>query len=220
MSLIHETTTKGVGGYQAGDIKIVPYSISFTLHQLVTPAQDPGWFLLNGATFNATIYPILAARFGGSTLPDFTDGVIPIPKGLTNFTSFGAVGGEINHTLLTAEMASHSHGDTFSVGVSGHGHSGAASCGGPDESHNHLYTYLAAGSVGGSSGGALDTADTGITGDTAGGGGHQHGYSVNVGNTASSNLSVSGSISSIGGGGSHNNMQPYLVLGGWLVKFG
>lgn len=233
MSLTHEATVKGVGGYAAGDMKIVAYSISFTSQQLVAPSQDPGWFLLNGAAISQTTYPILFARFGTAfndgtqgagnfRLPDLTDGKIMIPKGLTNFTTYGASGGEINHTLSSSEMNNHNHGDTFSVSVSGHGHSGSGSVGTPDESHYHLTTYLVAAAVGGSLGGSLADANVGITGGNMDGGtgSHTHGLSASIGNTASPNLGVSGAINATGSGGSHNNMSPYLVLGGWLVKFG
>lgn len=229
MSLIHETNFGKVGGYAVGDMKLIGYSVSFTAQQLIEP--ETGWYLLNGAAISRTGFPVLFARFGttfgsgdGSTtfnLPDLTDGKVPIPKGLTSFTTYGASGGEINHVLTSSEMNSHSHGDTFSVSVSAHSHTGGGSCGTPDESHAHLTTYLVAGNVGGSGGGALTNANTGITGGTtSGGGGHTHGQSISIGATASPNLSVTGSINATGSGGSHNNMSPYLVMGGWLVKYG
>lgn len=218
MSLMHETTTKPVG-YSIGDMKMVTYDIAFTLHQLVEP--EPGWLLLNGATITSGAYPILFARFG-STLPDLTDGVVPVPKGLTNLTSWNTTGGEINHTLSASELATHSHPDTFSFSVGSHGHSNASfsiSAAGSNHQHDNNRVNVAGG-VGNGGGFSGDTPNAAANIGSSNNGGHGHTASTSVNSSTSPNVSVGGSITAAGSGGSHNNMQPYLVMGGWLVRHG
>lgn len=224
MSLIHEITIKTVG-FKPGDMKVVNYDISFTSLQLVEP--EIGWFLLNGASLSTATYPILFAKygylFGGSggnfSLPDFTDGKVPVAKGLTLFTSYGASGGEINHVLSSGELAVHSHGNTFTATASAHSHSGSASISAAASSHSHgsINTLHITTPGYGTGGGISDSFDQGLTSPSSGAATHSHSASTSVNNTTSSNLSVGGSISAAGSGGSHNNMAPYQVLGGWLV---
>lgn len=218
MSLTREATTKTIG-YVVGDMKMATYDISFTLHQLVEP--EPGWLLLNGATITLGAYPTLFGRFG-STLPDLTDGKVPIPKGLSSFTTWNATGGEINHTLTTGEGSVHTHADTFSATAGSHSHTGSGSINATNDSHSHSSLGVTLGTPGyGTGGGISDQFDQGLQSTTTGTyGGHGHTPSASVNNTTTSNLSVSGSVSNTGSGGSHNNMQPYLVMGGWLVRAG
>ena len=228
MSLIHESIFKPIG-YNIGDMKMVTYNITFTAHQQVEP--ETGWFLLNGVVVAQTTYPILFARFGTTfntggegtgnfRLPDMTDGVVPIPKGLTNFTSFGVAGGEINHTLSTAELASHPHSDTFSAVASAHGHSGSGTIDANSYSHAHVNTGVTFSLGAGGGGGASGDQPNSDSSPTSNANTHSHSASVAINSATSPNLTVGGSVNSAGGGGSHNNMQPYLVMGGWLVRHG
>ena len=99
--------------------QLTPYSAaSSSLTGIVEP--EPGWLLCNDAAVSRTTYCNLFAKIGsaygtgdGSTtfnLPDFREGRVLIGMGATNFTTLAASGGEINHTLSTSELASHSHG--------------------------------------------------------------------------------------------------------------
>lgn len=237
MSLAHEATIK-VPGYLTGDTKLVGYSIAFTAQQLVEP--ESGWFLLNGAALSQTTYATLFAHYGTSfntanglpdpgvgnfRLPDLTDGFLPIPKDLTNFTSFAAVGnpsnglGEINHTLTQAELPAHVHPDSFSISSGSHNHTISGSAASADGSHTHLYTYATTSGDGGSSGLLGGTTYTNLTGTTSNASTHPHSASPSIGSNSSGNANLSGSINATGSGGSHNNLQPYLVVGGWLVKY-
>lgn len=241
MSLTHESVIRDGAAYAPGDMKLVGYNIVFTANQLVTPAQDPGWFLLNGAVISQATYPILYSYYGttfntGSEgvgnfrLPDFTDGKLPLPKGLTNFTTYGATtdpginspghNGEITHTLTSAELLAHSHTDNFQVSVGSHSHNGSASINAADGSHTHLAYYISAANVGGTSGGTTNVAEVGITSTTTNATTHSHSALTTVNSATSPNLTVGGSINSTGSGTAHNNMQPYQILGGWLVKVG
>ncbi len=79
-----------------------------------------GWAACNGQTMpinqNQALFALLGTTFGGDgittfLLPDFR-GRAPIEVG-TQFT-FGQKGGEELHTLVTAEMAGHTHTATAS----------------------------------------------------------------------------------------------------------
>jgi microcystin-dependent protein len=98
-------------------------------------------------------------------------------------TTPNATGGEANHTLLTAEMPSHTHVAT-------------------DAGHVHPFTYSASSSF---SVGGASTAVQGIaaTGDAFGTG-------TNTGTANVTNANT-------GGGGAHNNMEPF-ILGTWYLK--
>lgn len=228
MSLTRETIIRHTD-YIPGDTKIVTYNIIFTANQLVEPSQDIGWFLLNGAVISQATYPLLYARYGTTfniggegagnfRLPNFTDGVIPLPKGITTLTAFGSTGGEINHTLTVAEWPSHTHSDTFSITVSPHTHGLSASVETVTDSHYHSQAYGTTSVDGGGSGTLGDNVYTGVASTTTSSSTHTHGFSMTVNSNNSGAFSPSGSISSAGSGGSHSNLQPYQVFGGWLVK--
>lgn len=225
MSLTHETTIIKPG-YQVGDVKLVSYDIIFTAGQIVEPSNDPGWFLLNGAAISRTAYPTLFARFGtafgagdGSTtfnLPNHTEGTFPIGTGLSNFTSYGGSGGEIAHVLSLGEMPVHSHSNTLGVSAGSHAHSasGTTDYGG---GHTHTYSrgFTQASTPSGSS---TQISSTGYPTTSSSEGSHTHGMASfsAVGNTESYNKG--GSISNAGSSSAHNNMMPYIVIGGLLVK--
>ena len=230
MSLAHESTIIFPGS-KAGDMKIAHYSISYTAGAVVKPTNDPTWMLLNGASVATATYPLLFALFGYSyggsganfTLPNLTEGKLPIGRGLTNFTSLASTGGEINHGLVTTEIASHAHSDTLAFAASAHGHTSSAGMT-SDDSHTHTMTNaLSAGDLVVTIGTAPFTVnnDLGSTGDTTSSATSTHGHSGSlVVDANTSGISGSGSVSSAGSGTAHNNMQPYIVIGGWLVKFG
>lgn len=240
MSLGHEAT-QIYPGNRTGDIKVAHYAISYTLHAITMPANDPLWMLLNGASLATATYPLLFALFGytygGSganfNLPDLTEGRVPIGKGLTHFTSLAATGGEINHTLTSAEMASHSHPDTLAWSANAHGHTSSGSMSNTDDVHAHtmIGCYVSGdntANIGTSP--FTNSSVVGTTGYTSSGvtADHSHGGSWGLNNNASG-LTKSGSVTStvrdsggsnITAGQAHNNMQPYVVVGGWLVKWG
>lgn len=231
MALTHEATCKYLG-YRPGDTKFAHYDISFTANQLVEP--ESGWFLMNGAVISQTTYPALFARFGSSfntggegtgnfRLPDHTK-KFPITKGLTNFVSYAASGGEVTHTLVhpgsgTSEMPTHghTHGITASANVHGHSPGGTTDNGG---GHTHTYSLVViSGDAGG--GGATQVSGTVANGagSGTGSGAHTHTGSFSmVANTESFSRSSGGVTNSSPGGGGHNNMMPYVVIGGLLVK--
>jgi microcystin-dependent protein len=213
-------------GYRIGDIKPANYDISFTLNQLVEP--ETGWFLLNGSVVSQTTYPILYARFGGTfntggegagnfRLPNHTEGAFPIAAGLTNFATYGGSGGEITHVLTTAQLASHNHPDTKTFSGTSHSHTGSLSAAN-DGGHTHSYT-LSAPSLTSHGGGVTVSTGTGSGTSGAGGASHSHTMaSLSFGAPTSYTWVKSGSITNAGSGGAHNNMMPYIVIGGLLVR--
>lgn len=232
MSLVREAI-QNYPGTRTGDMKIAHYAISYTAGQIVKPTQDPLWVLLNGASLATATYPVLFALFGytygGSganfNLPDLTEGKLPIGKGLTNFTSLAATGGEINHVLTSTEMASHTHSDTLSFSSGSHGHSVSAGMT-SDDSHTHTMTDAETTSPSGPLASIGTSPFSNLVADSPAGGttsgvsaDHSHTGSLSV-NAATSSITKGGGVSNAGTGGSHNNMQPYIVVGGWLVKFG
>lgn len=239
MSLVHENTTK-IMGYHLGDMKMVGYDISFTLHQIVEPSNDLGWLLMNGASLSTTTYAslfnIYGYTFGGSganfSLPDFTDGITPLPKGITNFSTYGhstdpvvnspTNAGEISHMLTSGELGVHSHPDSFSLSANPHSHTINGTVNSGDGTHSHSCYYAATGTAGGSTGTLGSNVFTGVADSLSDYNSHTHGFSasINVNNSGSA-PALSGSISNAGSATptAHNNMQPYLVMGGWLVKY-
>lgn len=243
MSLVREATTK-YPGTVVGDMKIAHYAISYTAGAITKPTNDPAWMLLNGAAISRTTYPVLFALFGttygagdGSTtfnIPDLTEGQLPIGKGLSSFTTIGASGGEINHTLTTSEIASHGHGNTLAFGATGsHGHSVSAGLQSGVDSHSHSATdaetttplgpIASIGTSPFSNTAAVSLSST----NTGSAGSHSHTGSLTIdpndgvgGDSAKTVITKGGSVSNATGGSGHNNMQPYVVVGGWLVKFG
>jgi len=91
------------------------------IHPYASSVIPEGYLLCDGATLNTADYPELFAvigySFGGSGLsfliPDLIDRSV---IGSSGSFSFGATGGEIDHTLDVSEIPAHTHVD------SGHSH--------------------------------------------------------------------------------------------------
>lgn len=232
MSLSHEATITRPG-WACGDFKVAHYAITYTANAVTEPANDPGFFLLNGAVLSQTTYASLFALFGTAyntggegtgnfRLPDLTEGRIPFAKGLTNFTAIGASGGEITHVLTTAEMPSHSHSHSLVFSPSSHSHSASGSINAGDSHVHGLSSVISGGGTRVAKGNSTTNSSQSTgTGTTAGAStNHFHSLSLSIG-TGQSALTVNGGVSnsSPAGGAGHNNMQPYIVVGGWLVKY-
>jgi microcystin-dependent protein len=155
-------------------------------------APNANYHLADGTAINRTTYAALFAlistTFGagdGSTtfnLPNYTDRV-SIAAG--NLYALAATGGEASHTLLTSEIPS--------VTVTDPGHIHAVTDPG------HIHSIKANGS--GSGYPAITSAD-----------GSGLGFNSNSATTGVSVNSHTTGITVAGGGGAHNNLQPYLSM--------
>jgi len=231
MGLVREATIR-YPGPQAGDMKIAHYAITYTSGTVTSPSQDPLWMLLNGAHLSTTTYPLLFALFGytyggsGTTfwLPDLTEGRLPIGKGLTNFTALGAAGGEATHALTTAELAVHGHTNTLGFTGPTHGHSASAAFFAADSHQHNMPNATSSGDntalIGTAPFTVVANVGTNVNASTAGESvSHGHTGTLTIDPTTPS-ITKSGTVLNAGSGTAHNNMQPYVVVGGWLVKFG
>jgi microcystin-dependent protein len=153
-----------------------------TLDMFAGSASVSGWLYCDGSAVSRTTYAelflVIGTTFGvgdGSTtfnLPDLRNRV-PVAGG-GSFATVGATGGEVTHTLTTAEVPA-----------------SPLSLSGPTVSQANELTGAG---IGGASGGSthFDNLSTSI--DT-----------TNTGTVA-------------GGGGAHNNMPPYQVISGYLIR--
>lgn len=179
-------------------------------------------------------------------LPDMK-GRVPVGKAATGtFAALNNKGGAETHTLTTAEMPSHAHtadGDLTAATAGGHGHTASS---GTTGSHSHTGTVDSGGfhqhgidtrnttstththqsgtrvSVGASAANETDTTRyTNYDGThthtftSAANGDHSHTVTVNSGGSHSHD--ITGSTSNTGGGGAHNNLQPYIVVN-YIIK--
>jgi microcystin-dependent protein len=154
------------------------------------------------ATVIDTLYPVgaivvfaigtsPATLFGRGTWTAIGAGRVLVGQdaGDPTFDTLGAVGGAKTHTLTSAEMPSHTHVQDPHTHV--------------QNAHSHTQSVNSA-TTGGLSGYTPDTSsNTGVT----------SGYST--GAATATNQSTTATNQSAGGGGAHNNLQPYLVVKMW-----
>jgi microcystin-dependent protein len=179
-------------------------------------AAPTGFFICNGQAISrvtyASLFAVIGTTYGagnGSTtfnVPDLRSRTVVAAgqgSGLSN-RILSTTGGEEAVTLNVSQIPSHNHSDF------GHGHTDSGhSHGINDPTHNHSYSNnnqlgfpFAAGLGGGGSTGAT-------TGNSA------TGISIQSGNA--SITTGFANISSTGGGGSHDNMSPWMALN-YIIK--
>jgi microcystin-dependent protein len=180
---------------------------SVTAYALATPPA--GWLLCDGTVHNISSYPALGAglgsTYGGNGTTTFA---VPnlkgrIPVGLdssqTEFDTRGETGGAKTHTLTSSEIPAHSHPNTAAFT----GTAGTTGNDSPDHAHNITWD-----GVGAAAGGISVWGLQGNTNPKSTGGAtarHQHSF------TPSGTIAMT-NANNTGGGGAHNNLQPYLVM--------
>ncbi|WP_449280435.1 Gp37-like protein [Leucobacter sp.] len=183
----------------------VPTGTIALFYGAVAPA---GWLFCRGATVSADLYPslvqVLGEAFGVVTLPDFRGRV---PVGLSSvdaeFNAIGKTFGTKTHTLTIAESPSHNHGgSTGSNGGHSHGVGGLGRLMTTDRTTDFSPRL------------APTTVATGTQAAVP-----AYGAQTTVGSESatSSVANHQHSISSQGGGGAHNNVQPSLTVN-FIIK--
>lgn len=210
--------------FKTGDIKLTGKG-----------AADSGWLLCQGQAVSRTTYSALFAVVGttfgvgdGSTtfnVPDLR-GRTPVGPDagvgrLSSNNALGNSGGAQTHTLITAELPSHSHADgTLSAASAGsHTHTDSFVIASTDVAPNGFVIPKMNGIIGAQATGTVgtgfsqrlpyntvDTNPTGILGT------HTHTLSGGVTSGGAHTHDVTGSTATAGSGDSHNNLQPYQVV--------
>jgi microcystin-dependent protein len=195
-----------------------------SITQFAGSSAPSGWLTCDGTAVSRTTFADLFAvigttyNTGGEAGTDFRlpnmKGRVPVgfDSAQTEFDALGEAGGAKTHTLTTAEMPSHTHTqNSHNHTQDAHGHSIN------DPSHSHGMQPM----------GANPSDNTGTNGyvltgasiDTQGGFRSIYanftGVTVN-GNTAT-NQAATATNQNTGGGGAHNNLQPYIVLN-YIIK--
>lgn len=155
-----------------------------------TGPAGPSWQIGVGDLYFSTIAANPAARLGYGTWIAFGAGRVLVGDG-GGFTA-GQTGGAATHTLTAAEMPSHTHVQDA------HNHTQNA----------HTHTLQMQGNTTGA------TTGTNVMGSTTTGGSARN-MAIQPANATATNIAATATNQNTGGGGAHNNMQPYVVVYMW-----
>ena len=194
--------TSGPGGF-------VPVGAILPFGSLTPP---PGWVSCNGQTEDrvgpyAALFAVIGDSYGSGD--GFSTFLLPnlktrVPVGydssVTAFNTLGNASGETDHLLLNSEIPKHTH-------VLNHGVDNAIF----GDSGNHQHNYNLQGDSVNRNSNLADLSGTGGIPNTNGGTTTSNGNHKHTGNTGD------GTTLGQAGGGTHNNMQPYVVFN-YIIK--
>lgn len=192
------------------------YAPAGVIHQYAGSSVPTGWLLCDGTAVSRTNYLSLFNALGtsygvgdGSTtfnLPDLR-GRIPVGKNSGTFATLGSTGGAETVTLTTNEMPSHTHvQDAHNHTQNAHSHTAG------DNGHTHPIFYNSGSGV---SDGPNANYPNILNKNAASGTGYA---SVYVNSTTATNIATTATNQNTGGGGAHNNLQPYIVTN-YIIKY-
>ena len=153
----------------------------------------------------ANTNPATALGFG--TWAAYGAGRVPVgfDAGQAEFDAAEKTGGAKTHTLTSAEMPTHTHvQDAHTHTQNSHNHT--------QDAHSHTYASQTATTGGASSyeHGAIDTSSTAAESSIS----TNAATATNQAATAT-NQNATATNQNTGGGGAHNNLQPYIVVFMW-----
>lgn len=170
------------------------------------------------------LFSVIGYRYGGSgtnfSIPDLQSRVAVGQASAGTFATLSNTGGSETHTLSSTEIPAHSHANTLgsnTVASSTHTHDRGTYAAAIGATANNIAAigYVAGNTVAG----GPTTSTYGITGPTAGGQSFNHYtpvYGVSGLPSATTTVTIS-NVNNAGGGTSHNNLQPYIVLN-YIIK--
>lgn len=177
--------------------------LSMRIKELIQESEDTMWqdaFPVGSIYINTTTAdPNTFMGFG--TWENFAAGrvLVGLDDGVAPFDTLGDTGGEVEHTLTSGEMPSHTHTqDSHNHTQDSHNHT--------QNSHTHTqYSNTAAHQAGGANNNAQVTTLGANTGGTT---------ATNIATTAT-NQATTATNQNTGGGSAHNNLQPFIVVSIW-----
>lgn len=198
------------------------------ISQFAGATPPAGYLLCQGQTLNtstfANLFSVIGYTYGGSgsnfLLPNLQNR-IPVGRGTeTEFDTLGETGGAKDVTLTSSQIPAHSHpntlGGTTTFATAGHAHGPGSFHAAIGATNNNI---AAIGYVAGYNSGGPGQSTYTITGGIGGSQNFNH-YTPVYGGSDAANASASVSLTNAnntGGGGSHTNLQPYIVVN-YIIK--